>query len=582
MLSCRYTSIACVTVGTGGNMLKNIQSVTTGNTFTTSPIKGTDTGITALYCRLSQDDGNVGDSDSIINQKKILAEYAERNGYTPYQFYIDDGFSGTNFERPQFKQMIEDAKKGTVKRIICKDLSRFGRDYIKVGLYTEFIFPDKDIHFIAVNDDVDSNVQKDNDLAPFKNLFNEWYARDTSKKIKAVKKAKGLEGEHMSCVAPYGYRKNPDNPKEWLIDEESAEVVREIFRLCVDGYGPRRIANILTERKILIPSACALEKGYAVRNNIPKNPCQWSSTVVVDVLERMDYLGHTVNFKTHRKSYKQKKKIENDKSEWKIFENTHEPIIDKSTFDIVQKIRANRKRPTKMGEMPMFSGILYCADCGKKLYFHRRANDPDTKHNFVCSNYRSDTHNCSMHYIRNVVVEQLVLENLREVVSYVKAYEDEFVQMVMDADIKQKSKELAKKKRVLSDKEKRYTQLDGLFQRIYEDNVSGKLSDERFVKLSQGYEAEQKDLQSEIEALRMELSQEEQQSVNVKSFLSTVKKYTEIPELTSEIVHEFIDRIIVHEADKSSGKRIQEIEIIYNHIGVFDRSKVNVYMGKAV
>lgn len=563
-------------------MLKNIQSVTTGNTFTTSPIKETDTGITALYCRLSQDDGNVGDSDSIINQKKILAEYAERNGYTPYQFYIDDGFSGTNFERPQFKQMIEDAKKGTVKRIICKDLSRFGRDYIKVGLYTEFIFPDKDIHFIAVNDDVDSNVQKDNDLAPFKNLFNEWYARDTSKKIKAVKKAKGLAGEHMSCVAPYGYRKNPDNPKEWLIDEESAEVVREIFRLCVDGYGPRRIANILTERKILIPSAYALEKGYAVRNNIPKNPCQWSSTVVVDVLERMDYLGHTVNFKTHRKSYKQKKKIENDKSEWKIFENTHEPIIDKSTFDIVQKIRANRKRPTKMGEMPMFSGILYCADCGKKLSFHRRANDPDTKHNFVCSNYRSDTHNCSMHYIRNVVVEQLVLENLREVVSYVKAYEDEFVQMVMDADIKQKSKELAKKKRVLSDKEKRYTQLDGLFQRIYEDNVSGKLSDERFVKLSQGYEAEQKDLQSEIEALRMELSQEEQQSVNVKAFLSTVKKYTEIPELTSEIVHEFIDRIIVHEADKSSGKRIQEIEIIYNHIGVFDRSKVNVYMGKAV
>lgn len=563
-------------------MLKNIQSVTTGNTFTTSPIKETDTGITALYCRLSQDDGNVGDSDSIINQKKILAEYAERNGYTPYQFYIDDGFSGTNFERPQFKQMIEDAKKGTVKRIICKDLSRFGRDYIKVGLYTEFIFPDKDIHFIAVNDDVDSNVQKDNDLAPFKNLFNEWYARDTSKKIKAVKKAKGLAGEHMGCVAPYGYRKNPDNPKEWLIDEESAEVVREIFRLCVDGYGPRRIANILTERKILIPSAYALEKGYAVRNNIPKNPCQWSSTVVVDVLERMDYLGHTVNFKTHRKSYKQKKKIENDKSEWKIFENTHEPIIDKSTFDIVQKIRANRKRPTKMGEMPMFSGILYCADCGKKLSFHRRANDPDTKHNFVCSNYRSDTHNCSMHYIRNVVVEQLVLENLREVVSYVKAYEDEFVQMVMDADIKQKSKELAKKKRVLSDKEKRYTQLDGLFQRIYEDNVSGKLSDERFVKLSQGYEAEQKDLQSEIEALRMELSQEEQQSVNVKSFLSTVKKYTEIPELTSEIVHEFIDRIIVHEADKSSGKRIQEIEIIYNHIGVFDRSKVNVYMGKAV
>lgn len=563
-------------------MRNDTQSVITGNTFTTSPVKGIYGELTALYCRLSQDDGNVGDSDSIVNQKKILAEYAEKSGYTPYQFYIDDGFSGTNFERPQFKQMIEDAQKGIVKRIICKDLSRFGRDYIKVGLYTEFIFPDKDIHFIAVNDDVDSNVQKDNDLAPFKNLFNEWYARDTSKKIRAVKKAKGLAGEHMSSIAPYGYVKNPDNPKEWLVDEESAEVVREIFRLCVDGYGPRRIANILTSRSILCPTAYALSKGYGIASNLPKNPCQWSSTVVVNILERMDYLGHTVNFKTYRKSYKQKKKIKNDKSEWKIFENTHEPIIDQSTFDIVQKIRANRKRPTKMGEMPMFSGILYCADCGKKLSFHRRVSDPDTKHNFVCSNYRSDTHNCSMHYIRNVVVEQLVLENLREVVSYVRAYEDEFVQMVMDADMKQKTKELSKKKRQLSEKEKRHAQLDSLFQRIYEDNVDGKLSDERFAKLSQGYETEQKELQAKIEALREELAQEEQQSVHVKSFLSSVRKYTEIPQLTPEIVHEFIDRIIVHEADKSSGKRIQEIEIIYNHIGIFDRSKVNVYRGKAV
>ena len=412
--------------------------------------------ITALYCRLSQDDKQEGDSNSIINQKKILKKYAMDRGYTNIQFYIDDGISGTTFNRAGFQSMIADVEAGKVKRVIVKDMSRLGRDYLQVGMYTEIFFPEHDVHFIAVNDGVDSN-QEDNEFTPFRNIINEWYAKDTSKKIRAVKRSKGMAGEHIGSHPPYGYMKNPENKKEWIVDEEAAEVVREIFRLCVSGYGPTQIAHILTEREILCPTYYALEKGGKPRTVLPADKFAWNAPAVAAILERTDYLGHTVNFKTHRKSYKQKKKIENDKSEWEIFENTHEPIIDKSTFDIVQKIRANRKRPTKMGEMPMFSGILYCADCGKKLSFHRRANDPDTKHNFVCINYRSDTHNCSMHYIRNVVVEQLVLENLREVVSYVKAYEDEFVQMVMDADIKQKSKELAKKKRVLSDKEKRYT-----------------------------------------------------------------------------------------------------------------------------
>ena len=539
--------------------------------------------ITAIYCRLSRDDDLAGDSNSIIHQKDMLTRYARERNFPNVSVYSDDGWSGTNFERPDWKRLIADIEAGKVGIVLVKDLSRVGRDYLRVGFYTEVTFPQNGVRFIAVNNGVDSANQSENDFAPFLNIMNDFYARDTSKKVSAVYRAKGNKGEHTGNHPIYGYLKDPENKQRWIIDEEAAAVVRRIFRMVIDGKGVYQIADILSEEKVLCPSAYLAAKGVGNRrNNKFEDPYRWWGTTVSYILARMEYMGHTVNFKTFKTCYRDKHRKQAPKEDWKIFENTHEPIIDKSTFDIVQKIRANRKRPTKMGEMPMFSGILYCADCGKKLSFHRRANDPDTKHNFVCSNYRSDTHNCSMHYIRNVVVEQLVLENLREVVSYVKAYEDEFVQMVMDADIKQKSKELAKKKRVLSDKEKRYTQLDGLFQRIYEDNVSGKLSDERFVKLSQGYEAEQKDLQSEIEALRMELSQEEQQSVNVKSFLFTVKKYTEIPELTSEIVHEFIDRIIVHEADKSSGKRIQEIEIIYNHIGVFDRSKVNVYMGKAV
>ena len=537
--------------------------------------------ITALYCRLSQDDKQEGDSNSIINQKKILKKYALDRGYTNIQFYIDDGVSGTTFNRAGFQSMIADVETGKVKRVIVKDMSRLGRDYLQVGMYTEIFFPEHDVHFIAVNDGVDSN-QEDNEFTPFRNIINEWYAKDTSKKIRAVKRSKGMAGEHIGSHPPYGYMKNPENKKEWIIDEEAAEVVREIFRLCVGGYGPTRIAHILTERKILCPTYYALEKGGKPRTALPADKFTWNGPVVAKILDRMDYLGHTVNFKTHVKSYKVHKTIYNSPDQWKVFEGTHEAIIDKETFEIVQKIRASKRRPTRMGEMPMFSGLLYCADCGRKLSFHRKADEPAEKHHYLCENYRSNTANCTMHYIRNVVVERIVLENLKEVIQYVSNYEDEFVRMVMDSDMRQRNRELSQKKKRLSEVQKRIGELDTIFQRIYEDNIIGKLSDERFMKMSKGYEDEQHTLQAEADEIQSELQQEEKKSVDVKRFLAIVKKYTDLTELTPEILREFIDKIIVHAPDKSSGRRLQEIEIIYNHIGEFDRSKVTLWKGNAV
>ena len=537
--------------------------------------------ITALYCRLSKDDKQEGDSNSIINQKKILKKYALDRGYTNIQFYIDDGVSGTTFNRAGFQSMIADVEAGKVKRVIVKDMSRLGRDYLQVGMYTEIFFPEHDVHFIAVNDGVDSN-QEDNEFTPFRNIINEWYAKDTSKKIRAVKRSKGMAGEHIGSHPPYGYMKNPENKKEWIIDEEAAEVVREIFRLCVGGYGPTRIAHILTERKILCPTYYALEKGGKPRTALPADKYTWNGPVVAKILDRMDYLGHTVNFKTHVKSYKVHKTIYNSPDQWKVFEGTHEAIIDKETFEIVQKIRAGKRRPTRMGEMPMFSGLLYCADCGRKLSFHRKADEPAEKHHYLCENYRSNTANCTMHYIRNVVVERIVLENLKEVIQYVSNYEDEFVQMIMDSDMRQRNRELAQKKKRLAEIQKRIGELDTIFQRIYEDNIIGKLSDERFMKMSKGYEDEQHTLQTEANEIQSELQQEEKKSVDVKRFLAIVKKYTDLTELTPEILREFIDKIIVHAPDKSSGRRLQEIEIIYNHIGEFDRSKVTLWKGNAV
>lgn len=536
--------------------------------------------ITALYCRLSQDDNVDGDSNSIINQKEILKKYALQKGYTNYLFFVDDGYSGTNFRRPNFQKMIQGIENGNIKRVIVKDMSRFGRDYLQVGMYTEVMFAEHDIHFIAVNDNVDS-LQGDNEFTPFRNIINEWYAKDTSKKIRAVKKAIGMSGEHLTTTVPYGYMKDPNDKKKWIIDEEAAQVVREIYRLCISGKGPAQIANILSEKKILVPQHYIAKKGLLNIKKLNAKPYKWSTRTVASILEKQYYLGHTINFTTYRKSFKNKKKFMQEKDKWAIFENTHEAIIDQETFDIVQKIRQNKKRKTKMGDMPILTGLLFCADCGKKLYFSRQAHTSPDKYNYNCSTNRKGD-GCSMHYIRSVVIEKILLENLREIVSYVSNYEDEFVNMIIDIDFKERNKNLELKRNRLLEIQNRIKELDSIFQKVYEDNISGKLNDERFMKLTKGYDEEQEKLKKEEKEIKQIIKTQEKETVNVENFLKIVKKYTEIPELTPEIINAFVDKIIIHEADKSSGKRIQEIEIFYNHIGQFEKSTVNIKNGKAV
>ena len=477
--------------------------------------------ITALYCRLSQDDKLEGDSNSIINQKKILKKYALEHGYTNFRFYIDDGISGTTFNRPGFQEMISDIEAGIVKRVIIKDMSRFGRDYLQVGMYTEIMFPEHDVHFIAVNDGVDS-AQGDNEFTPFRNIINEWYAKDTSKKIRAVMKVKGNSGEHLTSNPPYGYMKSPDDPKRWIKEEEPAQVMYEIGLYIMDGFGPSQIARKLKERKILTPAAYYESKG--MKTNVKKqgDPYAWDSSTIADMMDRWrEYLGHTVNFKTRKKSYKSKKTIQNPESEWAIFENTHEPIWTEAMADAARLARQTRRRPTKMGEMGMFSGMMYCADCGSIMYQCRATGFRRDQEYYICSGYRKGKDVCGeTHSIRTVILEELILDNLREIVSFARQHKERFVQMVMDMDLKERNKGLAKKKRLLADAEKRIAELDSIFKRLYEDNISGKLTDERFRKLSQDYEDEQSGLKNQVRLLRDEVAAVESKTANVDRFLS--------------------------------------------------------------
>ena len=533
--------------------------------------------LTALYCRLSRDDELQGDSNSIINQKKILQKYALEHGYTNFRFYIDDGISGTTFNRPGFQEMIADVEAGIVKRVIIKDMSRFGRDYLQVGMYTEIMFPEHDVHFIAVNDGVDS-TKGDNEFTPFRNIINEWYAKDTSKKIRAVMRVKGNAGEYLATNAPYGYMKDPADKKKWLRDEDAAQVVYEIGLYVMEGYGPQQIARKLKERKILTPAAYYESKG--VNCNVKKqgDPYAWDNTTIAHIMDNWRvYLGHTVNFKTTKKSYKSKKKIHNPESEWVIFENTHEPIWTEAIADAVKLARQTRRRPTKMGEMGMFSGMMFCADCGAVLYQCRATGFRKDQEYYLCSGYRKGKHVCpTPHSIRTVILEELVLHNLREIVSFARVHEDRFVQMVMDTDMKQRNKDLAKKKKLLADAEKRIVELDNIIKRLYEDNITGKLTDERFRKLSLDYENEQRDLNGQAVLLREEIEAAESKSADVSRFLSIVKQYTEIPELTPFILHEFVEKIVIHNATDphSRTNRRQEVDIYYKGIGILEMSKV--------
>ena len=516
--------------------------------------------ITALYCRLSQDDMLQGESNSITNQKAILKKYAEDNGFSNPVFYVDDGVSGTTWEREGFKAMLADIEEGKVGTVITKDLSRLGRDYLKTGEYIEIIFPDHDVRYIAINDGVDT-LKSENELMAFKNIFNDWYARDTSKKIRAVFKAKGQSGKHLSNPI-YGYKHSETDKNLWVIDDEAAEVVRKIFHLCIDGYGPTQIARILTEQGIPTPTAYALSQG---RDNGHKNAKlhRWGNETIAHILEKAEYCGHTVNFRTHVKSYKNKKRVENPKEDWLIFENTHEAIITQQEFDLVQELRKNKRRPTKHEEVNPFSGICYCADCGKKLYLCRATTMTADQEHLKCGTYAKDKNGCTIHFVRTIVLKEIILGELNKMVAFVKDNEDEFVQMAMDNSVQKQSSELSKSRKKLKESEKRIAELDRLFTRLYEDNVLGKISDERFSIMSAGYEDEQKKLRATVAELTDFIETAEQKSADVTAFISVVQKYERITELTPEIMHELIEKIVVHAPDKSSGHRTQQMDIYY-------------------
>lgn len=484
---------------------------------------------------------------------------------------MDDGYSGTNFNRPGFQEMLADIDAGHVKAVIVKDMSRFGRNYLEVGTYTEIRFPEMGVRFIAVNDGVDSD-RDDSDFTPFRNIINEWYAKDTSKKIRAVVQAKGMSGERISTKVPYGYLLGKNN--RLTIDEETAPVVQMIFQLCSEGNGPGRIARILRERKIPTPGTVRFQRTGSSQFYCADNPCGWTTQTVSSMLNMKEYLGHTVNFKTTKKSFKSKRTTKNPEEKQMVFENTHEAIIDPELWNVVHKIREQRHRPTRTGEIALFSGLVFCADCGHPLTLQRKQINGVSQSNYVCSQYRTTrgVRGCTIHYIREDALEMLVLENLRNVISYAKEYENEFVQQVTDNTLAEQMKQLTVVKRQLEQQTRRMGEIDTIIQRLYEDNVSGKLTDERFAKMSATYEREQRELERSTAELQKAVETCERQKVNVKSFLKLVKSYTEPEQLTPEILRMFVEKVVVHEGDRSSGQRTQQIDIHYNFVGQLDMS----------
>ena len=526
--------------------------------------------ITAIYCRLSRDDEQAGESNSIVNQKAILKKYAKEQGFRNIQFFVDDGFSGANFNRPEWQRMIAMVEADQIGVLLAKDMSRIGRNYLEVGFYTEILFPKHNVRFIAINSGVDSANQMDNDFTPFLNIINEFYVKDSSKKVKASMKQKGESGEYLTTNPPYGYMKDPDNPKKhWIIDDEAAAVVRQIFAWCMEGYGPSQIAHKLKAAKVDCPTVHWAKMGRNAPAKTPDDPYDWAPRTISGILERQEYLGHMVNFRTHRQSYKSKKKIENPQSEWKIFENTHDAIVDEETFYRVQELRKNKRRPARTGKSNMFSGIVRCADCGEKLYYCTSNSFESRQDHFVCSTSRKKGKDvCDTHFIRAVVLEEGTLQHMRMVISCVASYEDAFRRALGAKRSAEAKKELSAKKRTLQKSENRLAELDRLFKRIYEDMVNGKLSEARFQMLSEDYEQEQEDLRIKIEMLEEEIQNQEDQADNVDKFIRQAKKYLHLEKLTPTILNDMVNAIYVHSPDKSSGHRVQDVEISYNYIGI--------------
>ena len=523
-----------------------------------------------LYERLSRDDNLEGESYSIGNQKKLLAKVAKEKGYTNLVHFLDDGISGVTMDRPSFVEMIRQLEQGKAAAIFVKDLSRLGRNYIEVGRLTEEFFPDHDIRLVAVSDNIDT-AEGENELAPIRNLFNEWYARDISKKRRISNKIKGNAGEPMG-QPPYGYIKDPNDPKHWIVDDEAAQVVRRVYSMTLEGFGTEQIAAQLEKDDVLTPRAYWLTKGIKRPGKGKQQPpTKWNSSTITKILSLQEYCGDILNFKTYSKSYKNKKRIDNDRENWVVFQDVHEAIIERAVYEQVQQKRGKiRKRRTNNGEHNMFSGLLVCADCGSNLHFHFNQGNPEIKY-FNCSNYKGNRGTCtSTHYVRVDFLEEVVLGEIRRLTKFASLYEDEFVKAVIghsqqaeQTDRKLKEKEL---KTLLA----RDEELDGLFERIYEDNVSGKLSDDRFAKMSRRYEDEQKELSEKIKKLRSEIEKQSSRSMTTDMFIGLVRKYTRARKLTPRMLNELVEKIEVFNAEKIDGVWEQRLRIHYNCVGTIE------------
>ena len=544
--------------------------------------------ITALYERLSRDDEMVGDSNSIVNQKKMLEDYAKQNGYTNIEHFTDDGYSGGSFDRPDWKRMVAGIEDGSIGTVIVKDMSRIGRDYLQVGFYTEVMFKEKEVHFIAIANGVDNQKRESSEFAPFLNIMNEWYIRDSSRKVTTVLRARGMEGKHTTNNAIYGYRKSEEDKNQWVIDEEAAEVVRRIYRMSLEGKGPYELARILSEEQIERPSYYLAKRGLGTcrSNNNTATPYVWRGATVRDILSKPEYMGHTVNFRSYKESYKDKRAKKTPKEDWVIFKNTQEAIVSEEMWNKVQELRKTVRRTDTVGEANPFTGLLYCADCGAKMYNHRggagRARNwkgelngkrrPD-RDEYNCSTYnlsrQSYDKQCSQHYIRTEVVRKLVLETIKAVSDYVITNEEEFINRIYSSSRDKQKESIKSLKRKIAQDTKRVNELNMLMKKLYEDNISGKLSDKRFEFMLSEFENEQDTLEISMENAKAEIEKYESDTVRADKFIELVKRYTDFSELTTPMLNEFVEKILVHEADYSSGERVQEVEIYLNFIGKF-------------
>ena len=523
-----------------------------------------------LYERLSRDDNLEGESYSIGNQKKLLAKVAKEKGYTNLVHFLDDGISGVTMDRPGFVEMIRQLEQGKAAAVFVKDLSRLGRNYIEVGRLTEEFFPDHDIRLVAVSDNIDT-AEGENELAPIRNLFNEWYARDISKKRRISNKIKGNAGEPMG-QPPYGYIKDPNDPKHWIVDDEAAQVVRRVYSMTLEGFGTEQIAAQLEKDDVLTPRAYWLTKGIKRPGKGKQQPpTKWNSSTITKILSLQEYCGDILNFKTYSKSYKNKKRIDNDRENWVVFQDVHEAIIERAVYEQVQQKRGKiRKRRTNNGEHNMFSGLLVCADCGSNLHFHFNQGNPEIKY-FNCSNYKGNRGTCtSTHYVRVDFLEEVVLGEIRRLTKFASLYEDEFVKAVIGHSQQAEQTDRKLKEKELRTLLARDEELDGLFERIYEDNVSGKLSDDRFAKMSRRYEDEQKELAEKIKKLRSEIEKQSSRSMTTDMFIGLVRKYTRARKLTPRMLNELVEKIEVFNAEKIDGVWEQRLRIHYNCVGTIE------------